>query len=407
VGAAGRMLPLLVLSLCAIVVLGCGDDGGGGEGGGGEPIRVGASLPLTGDLSEPGKEAQRGYELWRAQVNEDGGLLGRQVELVILDDASDQNTVVADYNALIGKERVDLLLGTFSSFLNLPASAVAERNEMVFAEPAGGSPEMFERGYHYLFFTQQATADKQADEFARWISGLPEGERPATAAYVSLDDPFTEPVISRLQSELEAAGIETVYDELYPQGTQNFDSIANAVKNADADLVAHGATALPDGAGLVRSFMKVGFDPERFFQTAAPSLGDQYVKAVREGNEEGVFFGTSYHPDVEAEGNRQFVEAYRAEYGGEPTEDAADAYASAQTLQAAVEAVGEIDQPAMADWLHENTVETILGPLSWDETGAPQESYLLAQWQNGEIEIVLPENLATADAIVDPKPPWD
>jgi branched-chain amino acid transport system substrate-binding protein len=277
----------------------------------------------------------------------------------------------------------------------------------VFAEPAGGSPEMFERGYHYLFFTQQATADKQADEFARWISGLPEGERPATAAYVSLDDPFTEPVISRLQSELEAAGIETVYDELYPQGTQNFDSIANAVKNADADLVAHGATALPDGAGLVRSFMKVGFDPERFFQTAAPSLGDQYVKAVREGNEEGVFFGTSYHPDVEAEGNRQFVEAYRAEYGGEPTEDAADAYASAQTLQAAVEAVGEIDQPAMADWLHENTVETILGPLSWDETGAPQESYLLAQWQNGEIEIVLPENLATADAIVDPKPPWD
>ena len=96
--------------------------------------------------------------------------------MVIKDDASNQNTIVADYNALISRDKVDLLLGTFSSLLNLPASAVAERNRMLFVEPAGGAPELFDRGFKYLFFAQQATADKQGDVWAKWVTTeLPEG----------------------------------------------------------------------------------------------------------------------------------------------------------------------------------------------------------------------------------------
>src|SRR5690606_13469773 len=131
---------LLVVGLAA-----CGGDDG--SGGSEDPIRIGASLPLTGEFSQPGQAALEGYEIWRDLVNEKGGLLGRPVELVIKDDASNQNTVVADYNALISQDRVDLLLGTFSSLLNLPASAVAERNQMLYVEPAGGSPEIFSRGF--------------------------------------------------------------------------------------------------------------------------------------------------------------------------------------------------------------------------------------------------------------------
>jgi branched-chain amino acid transport system substrate-binding protein len=126
-----RWLVLALLTIAALAAAGCGgdDDGGGGDGGGdagGEPIKVGASLPLTGEFSEPGKAAQQGYKVWEAMVNDSGGLIdGRPVEMVIKDDQSNQNTIVADYNALISQDKVDLLLGTFSSLLNLPASAVA------------------------------------------------------------------------------------------------------------------------------------------------------------------------------------------------------------------------------------------------------------------------------------------
>src|SRR5215211_249926 len=141
----GRLKVLLpgLLAVAALVGAGCGSSNDNGTSSGSSnasPIKVGASLPLTGDFSEPGKAAKQGYQVWQAIVNEKGGLVdGRKVKMVIKDDASNQNTIVSDYNALISKDKVNLLLGTFSSLLNLPASSVAERNRMLYVEPAGGS----------------------------------------------------------------------------------------------------------------------------------------------------------------------------------------------------------------------------------------------------------------------------
>jgi branched-chain amino acid transport system substrate-binding protein len=409
-GRRGSKL-LGVLAVAALVAAACSNsnDGGGGGGGsnaGGGTIKIGASLPLTGDFSQPGGEAKRGYEIWQQLTNEGGGLLGKQVELTILDDASDQNTIVSDYNRLISQEKVDLLLGTFSSLLNLPASAVAEKNEMVYVEPAGGAPDMFTRGFTYLFFAQQATATHQGDLFSQYILSLPEGERPTTAAYPTQDDPFAAPVIDGIRAQLEAGGIQTVYKTVYPPETTNFDTIASDIKASGAELVAHGAV-FEDGIGMIRSFQKVGYNPSYFFETSAPSNSNQFSDAIGLQNTEGIFYAVSWHPDTDTPMNAEFVAAYKAKYDGAiPAEDAADGFAAAQVLQAAVEATGGLDQAAIRDYLHSNSVDTILGTLSWDETGAPEQAFLLAQWQDGTSQIVLPEDLATSDTIVAPKPDW-
>ena len=107
-------------------------------------------------------------------VNADGGLLGPA-------GASSRSSTTpatrtpwsSDYTKLITQDKVDLLLGTFSSLLNFPASAVAEKNGIVFVEPAGGAPTMFNRGFKYLFFAQPATAPHQADVFVDYIKSLP------------------------------------------------------------------------------------------------------------------------------------------------------------------------------------------------------------------------------------------
>lgn len=403
-GRSRLLIGVVLAMVTAMVLASCGSDGDSGDGGdSSDPISVGVSLPLTGEFSQPGKAAQQGYQIWEQTVNSEGGLLGRDVELIIKDDASDQNTVVADYNALIQKDQVDLLLGTFSSLLNLPASAAAERNRMLYIEPAGGAPEIFERDFQYgPFFTQQATADHQGDLFAEYILGLPEGERPQTAAYPVLDDPFALPVIEAMKAKLEAGGVETVYEETYPASTSNFDSIANAVKGANPDLVANGAQ-FDDGIGFSRSLSKVGFDPEIFFQTNAPSFGSQYSDGVGEENANGVFFAISHTPDASTPGNEEFVAAFEERFGEPPAEDAADAYASGQVLQAAVEGVGSIDdQLALADYLRDNSVETILGTLEWEDTGAPIGEFLIGQWQDGKAEIVLPEEAATSEPELGP-----
>lgn len=394
---------LQAMAATSIVVMGlaaCGSDGGSGSDSD-EPIKIGTSLPLTGEFSQPGTAAQQGYQVWEQMVNDSGGLLGRDVELIIKDDASNQNTIVADYNALISQDDVDLLLGTFSSLLNLPASAVAERNQMLFIEPAGGSPDMFNRGFEYLFFAQQATADKQGKVFAEWIATLPEDRRPATAAYPTIDDPFAAPNVEGIRAILEAAGVETVYQETYAIDTKNFDTIVTAMQAAQPELVVHGAV-FEDGVGLVRSMLRANFKPTWLYQTSAPSQGTQYAEAIGEENTEGVMFAISHAPEADTPGNEEFVAAYDEMFGGPPPEDAADAYAAGQVLQAAVEAVGSIDdQKALADWVRENKVTTILGDLEWNDDGSPIGEFLIGQWQDGQVEFVLPEDFATTDKIVE------
>jgi branched-chain amino acid transport system substrate-binding protein len=390
----------------AITLAGCGDKPSEQSNDTGKPLVIGISLPLTGDFSQPGGEAKRGYEVWRDQVNAGGGLLGRQVQLKIVDDASSQDTVVTDYTKLITQDKVDLLLGTFSSLLNFPASAVAEKNGMVFVEPAGGAPNMFQRGFKYLFFAQPATAPHQADVFVEWIKGLPAAERPTTAAYPSQDDPFAKPVIQSMQQQLEALGVQTVYSSVYPADTTNLQTVASQLAAKKPDLIAQGAV-FEDGVGLVRSLKQLDYSPKMLFQTSAPSNAGQYSDAVGAANTEGVFYTVSWNEKANTPLNKEFTAAYKAAYSNAtPAEDAADAFAAAQVLAAATAAVGAVDQAKIRDWLHANEVPTILGPLSWQPTGEPNGEFLLAQWQSGAVQVVAPAEAATTTTVIKTKPDW-
>ena len=372
-----------------------------------DPIKIGISLPLTGRFSEPGQAAERGYRVWAALTNKSGGLLKRKVQLIIRDDASDQNTIVSDYNRLITEDKVDLLLGTFSSFLNLPASSVAERNRMAFVAPAGGSPAIFARHYKYYFFAQQATAPHQADLFAAWLKKLP--NHPTKVAYPTLNDPFTKPVIDGIQSKLEPAGFRTVYSKVYPTDTTDFDTIADAIKSGGADVVVHGAT-FEDGVGLIRSLRKLDYNPKVLFQTTAPTVTSEYAQAIGRNNTEGILYAVSWSARAGGKKfpqNHDFLLAFEKAYKGAlPEEDAADAFASAQVLAAAVKATKSLDNDKISDWLHSHPVRTILGPLSWDADGAPRQSFFLGQWQRGIPQIVAPKVIATTKKVVYPKPAW-
>lgn len=384
------------IAIASLALAACSPDAPGSD----DVIRIGASLPLTGEFSQGGLDTQQGYEVWVELQNENGGLLGSEVEIIVKDDATNQNTVVTNYNTLIDQDNVDLLLGSQSSLLNIPASAVAERNEMVFVCPSCGSPDMFNRGFEFIFFSQQAVATDQARVFAEWIAALPEDQRPKTAAYPSLDDPFAGPVVDGAEAILSAAGIETVYKDVYPATTKNFDAIVNSIKDADADMIVQGAQ-FEDGVNFLRSLLRAGYSPEILYQSSSPTYGTQYVDAVGPENAEGVFFSSSYHVAAQTPGNEEFVARYEEKFGGEPPEDAADGFAAATVLAAAVEAVGSLeDQRAIADWIRANDVPTILGTLSWNDDGSPKGDFLVGQWQDGVSQVVLPEDAATSDTIL-------
>jgi len=379
-----------------LVVSGCSADGPQNA----DTITIGASLPLTGEFSQGGLDTQHGYETWVDLTNESGGLLGKDVKIVVKDDATTQDTAVSNYNNLISKDKVNLVLGSQSSLLNIPASAIAEKNKMLFVCPSCGSPDMFSRGFKYIFFAQQAIATNQAKVFAEWVANLPADQRPKTAAYPTLDDPFAGPVVEGAEKILSAAGITTVYRDQYPATTKNFDSVVNAMKDAGAEMVVQGAQ-FEDGVNMIRSMNRAGYKPSFVYQSSAPTYGKQFLDGVGPQNAEGVLSSSSYSPLAETTGNADFVKKFEEKFGGIPPEDAADGFAAAQVVAAAVQAVGSIDDQAkLADWLRSNTVETILGPLSWNPDGSPKGDFLVTQWQDGVSQVVLPTDVATSDTIV-------
>ena len=236
------------------------------SGGAKAPLVIGASVSLTGDFSDSGKAVKAGYELWANTVNAKGGVLGRKVEMKIVDDASSPTQVVTNYQNLINKDKVDLVFGPFSSLLTVPASQVAKRYGYAFLEPAGGGPAVFAQKLDNLFFVQPAPVVKSGDVFADWVLSLPPASQPKTAAYAELDDPFAAPIAESIRARFEAAGIKTVYKQVYPAETQDFSAIMAKVAAASPDVLISGTQSV-DAYGQVKALVQLKFSPKFMFMS--------------------------------------------------------------------------------------------------------------------------------------------
>ncbi len=397
--------PILVALSCALLVVACQPVAPTVEPL--KPITIGVSLPLTGDFKEPGTSALRGYQVWVELVNEAGGLLGREVVLKFTDNGSNKETAAADYERLITVDKVDLVVGTFSSLLVIPTSEVAARFGYAYVEPAGGSPAVFNRGLTNLFFAQPAPSARQADPFALYILRLPPDQRPRTFAIVALDDPFTKGVMERLRTLLTEGGLELAYETTYPEGTTDFSSIAAQVALLNPDLIVGGSQTV-DCIGQIRAYQSAGYQPRLAYFTNGPTLPLTFKGELGSATEE-IFSSISWYPDSREYQNEQFVTKYIEMFGGaigDIPEDAANAFTVGQVLEQAIKKINSIDNAALIQELHRGRYQTIVGPLNFDETGAPQGSYMLLQWQGDNFMIVGPPDRAEVDPLPPPKPLW-
>lgn len=404
----------------------------------GEPIVMGASLPLTGEFSIAGSKHAAGYQFCVDEINARGGLLdGRPVELLVEDNRSDTEVTVNQTERFITVENVDVLLGTFSSLLGFPASTVAEQNQMVYPVPSSGALRLYLRGYEYLFYFQQLPAELTGSSMVDLITHYEEqgiiDERPQTAAVINADDFFAAAIAAGFMggppvvipdtgeevglepgfiSELD---MEIVFEEVWPIGYTDWLTLANSIRNADADFLAV-ATASPDEAiSLVQALQTVGYNPPLVYmsQGAQTEFGEALGDAAN-----GITIHSVWSPTANFGGtlagepytNQDFVDGFTEANGQAPDEDEAIPFAVCQGMAAVIEATGGTDNIAMADYMHDpdEPVATIMGEYSWDERGLPGgRSFLVNQWQDGNLEFVFPvgEFPGTQDLIY-PKPDW-
>jgi len=409
--ACAVVVAVAVLAACGSSSGGSSNGGGGGSSSGGSgPITIGASLSLSGDFSADGQAFQRGYELWVHDQNAKGGLLGHQIKLDVLSDASSPAQVVSNYQNLIGSSHDPIVFGPFSTLLTLPAARVAARYGYAFVEGAGGGPAVFGSGLHNVFDVSVPVKDNLVT-FARWVASLPASQRPKTAAYATVNDPFTQPQIPVAQSILEAAGVRTVLSKVFPAEVTDYTPIATQVSSAKPDLFILGSVDVPTVSAFVHTFIQQHYNPKAFIATAGPDQGATFVKAVGNGNENGIFVPNGWFGGFKKADSQKMVQEYIAKYGGTPSDvnaDVAEAYSVGQVLAQAVQATHSFDNSKIIAYLHSGvTLNSVQGPVKFDSLGEnTAQQTLTFQWQNGNLVQSIPTSVAGASPPQYPKPPW-
>ena len=401
------VLAVTAVALAAGAAACGGSSSSSGSSGSTKPLVIGISLSQSGDFSDPGHAALLGYQLWADSVNKRGGVLGRKVELKVVDDASSPNQVVTNYQTLISKDKVDLVFGPFSTLLTAPAARVASRYGYSFLEPAGGGPLVFEQKLNNVFFVQPAPIVNCGDALVNYLSTLPASQRPKTAAYPTLDDPFATPIVDRARPKLEALGIKTVFSQIYPAETADLTPVVAKMIAAKPDLI-FGGTQSADAYSIVNDLVQQHYDPKFLFLSNGANSAAEFPGKVGANNTEGILSCTDWFPDIKTSGNSQFVSEYIAKYGGtKNTIDAgsAEAYAVGQLLEAVASKTGKVDNATIISTLHSGTWPTIEGDLSWDQYGQPTGSELMTEWLSGKLVPVWPQSEALAAPVV-PKPAW-
>jgi branched-chain amino acid transport system substrate-binding protein len=376
----------------------------------GAPVTIGISLSLSGDFSADGIAFEQGYKLWAADVNAKGGLLGHKVVLDIVSDASSPTQVVTNYQDLISVKHVNLTFGPFSSLLTLPAAKAVSRYGYAMVEGAGGAPSVFQAGLTNVFDVALPVANSLVP-FADWISSLPKASRPTSVAYVTSNDPFTEPQIPVAQKIMSPAGIKTVYNKVFPAEVTDYTPIADAVAAAKAQVVVLGSVDVPTVAAFMQAFEQAHYTPKVFIATAGPDQGAAFVKVVGASNVSGVMVPNSWYGLAANAQSQKMVAEYIKKYGGTPAgvnADVAEAYGVGQVVAEAVKATGGFNNTKIIKYLHSGvSLSTVLGAAQFNSLGEnPKMTAYTFQWQGAKFVQVNPVTDPNSVKILFPKPNW-
>jgi branched-chain amino acid transport system substrate-binding protein len=353
-----------------------------------QPITIGFGMALTGGLAAAGKSALLAMQIWRNDVNKQGGLLGRPVKLVYYDDQSNPATVPGLYTKLLDVDKVDFIVSGYGTNLIAPAMPVAIAHNRLFLGLFGLAVNSH---FHYARYFSMLPAGPDPKHafsepfFKVILQGKP---RPKTLAIVGADAEYPIAALEGARDIAKKEGLRIVYDQTYPPATADFTPIVNAI-NATAPDAVFVASYPPDSAGMLRAATEVGLKTRYF---GGGMVGFQYTTFKEQ-------FGPKLNgvidydwwipaPTMQFPGIMAFLKKYQARAVKEGVDPLGwylppFAYANLQVLGEAITATKSLDQKTLADYIRSHPFRTIVGDIRFGRDGEWSKPRVLeVQWQN-------------------------
>jgi branched-chain amino acid transport system substrate-binding protein len=371
-------------------------------------VDLGASVQLTGKDANTGRYYGDGYQLTIDKINAAGGVkvgnAKQKLTLKMLDNQSDVNLSVRQYVQLVTQDKVNFLLGPFSSNFALADSAISEKYSIPMVQGGGASDQIFSRGYKYIFGTLPAATEYFSSTVDLMTKLNP---APKNVALIFADDAFDVSVAEGTRKLLGNASMKIVVDQRYSDKASDFNSILSLIKsqNVDAILVAGHETEI---LNFIRQAKTLNVSPKFYSFTVGVPTAD-FRSAL--GNDADYAFGmTSWLPSPSFKddyfGNaEQFASEYKKRYGYDADYHAASAAADVEAFVKAIEAAGTLDPEKVRDAIAKLDFDSLYGRIKFNAAGQISLPQTVVQVQKGKLVAVFgPKGMMEKPLY--PMPPW-
>lgn len=371
----------LVLAMCFTLLAGCGSPAGDNDGNGddAEVIRVGFIGPLTGGAAEYGINVRNGVQMYIDEINAAGGVLGKQVELVALDDQHNEMEALNALNRLVEQDKVVAIFGPVTS---APALAVAQEAAAMgipLITPSATAEDVTSYGDHFFrsCFIDPVQGATMAD-FAKEELGA----TTAAVIYNNGDDYSTG-----LKEAFEAAcaqnGIEVVATETYGADAVDFKSQLTNIQAKNPDVL-----FVPDyynvAAMVASQCTELGFAPTFLGCDGWSGAVEAAVEAGSADAINGSYF--SSHAANDDPAIAAFATEYESRFNASPLAFAATAYDAAAIMFDAMERAGTTEGAAVIEALKATDYAGMTGNFTYDENNNPLKEVTIVKIDDGDYQ---------------------
>jgi branched-chain amino acid transport system substrate-binding protein len=363
------------------------------------PIKIGASLSLTGTYAKPGTYQKEGYEICADELNAKGGLLGRKVEFVMYDDQSSTQTAQRLYEKLITEDKVEAVMGPYSSAITESVAGISEKYKKVMVSPLAATTSIFRQGRKYIFMVISP-----AEFYLEGLVDMGAKRGLKTIAIVNEDTLFPKATVVGTEELAKKRGLQVVLREAYPKGNTDFSALLVKIKAVNPDIIA-AATYFDDAVAITRQMKELNVNPKMFGVTVGGDIPEFYT--LLKQNAEYVYGSTQWDEVLPYPGQKEFLSAYQKKFKHEPSYHAAAGYAGCLIYAEGVKRAKSLDADLVRAELLKLKIRTAFGDYAVDHDGfQTAHKMVMIQWQDGKRVVVWPDDLASGKLRY-PTPPWN
>ena len=295
-----------------------------------DPIKIGVVTPLSGTYSPIGQQVRWGLELATKEVNANGGIMGRQIQLMFEDEEANPSVAVQKAEKLFESEKVDFLTGTVNSGSTLAVGQTAERAGKLIATTVSFADSITGDKCSPNVFRVNARAGQQSAALAAWVA-----KPKAKVYFLGPDYEMGRSTVATFKRTIEGLGASSVGEVFAPLDSKDYTQYFGQLRQARPEVL-YTSVAGNDTVRLLTQMQDFGLLGNLLVVGASGTVTSQNIGAIGAAAN-GFTTGVGYSTQIDNPANKKFVAAFNAAYKADPDLYGADSSGLIYFYKAAVE----------------------------------------------------------------------